>query len=444
MTDSKTDPSKAKRKAKAKPPKANNVEPNKSESSKSQATQADRKTSQVNPNTAQLNAKATQSNPQTTQASPKASGANKNMSKSNQAPSTQDTNSVTNKTDDKKGGGKGLSIFAILLSLLALAGSGFTWYQNEVLSVKSDSSLAVGVSEIGGQVSRLGDAINVLKQQQGDVVSQSQLSTRLLEADVKVNKQLQTVLSEQAEMQAAVEKVSSDLQSGVNDFVLDEVSQLLKLANYSALFAGDAESSINALSLADIHLKDLAEPRFSVVRKAINGEIASLLAVEMPDIEKLSAQLSAMTGQVPSLPLANEPPAVETVVLTETEKADAPLNWRSELRKIWHDMINAVSIQRVDQPPKPLLAPEQRYFLDQNLILNLNKAELALLQKQNGVYKQSLESSEQWLREYFDTRNAKVETMLKQLAALKAEKVSVELPVISKSYDALQSITGGQ
>ena len=66
------------------------------------------------------------------------------------------------------------------------------------------------------------------------------------------------------------------------------------------------------------------------------------------------------------------------------------------------------------------------------------------MQKQNGVYKQSLESSEQWLREYFDTRNAKVETMLKQLAALKAEKVSVELPVISKSYDALQSITGGQ
>jgi len=346
--------------------------------------------------------------------------------------------------DGKKGSGKGLSVFAILLSLLAMGGSGFTWYQNQVMRVQSDSSLAVGVSEIGGQVSRLGDSIAVLKKQQGDVVSQAQLSTRLLESNVAVDKRLQTIISTQAETQASLQKVRADMQSGVSDFVLGEVSQLLRLANNSALFSGDARSSINALSLADIHLKELAEPRFSAVRKTINSEIAALRAVSTPDIEKLSAQLSAITSQVSKLPLANEPPVAETIVLTATDDANAPVSWRGELRKIWHDMINAVSIQRVDQPPKPLLVPEQRYFLNQNLLLNLNKADVALLQKQEGVYKQSLSASEQWLREYFDVKDVNVQSVLAQLAKLKLEKISVELPSISGSYDALQSIKGGQ
>ena len=361
-----------------------------------------------------------------------------NMPETVQATSGTAAASVSN--DGKKGGGKGLSLFAILLSLLALAGSGFTWYENQ----KSGSGLTVGVTEISGQITRMGDSIAVLSKQQGDVVSQAQLSSSLLEADVKVDKQLQVIRGEQEEIQAAVKKVNDNIQSGVDDFVLDEVSQLLKLANNSALFAGDARSSINALSLADIHLKELAEPRFSAVRKTINSEIASLKAVELPDIEKLSAQLTAITGQVSKLPLANEPPVTETIELTSNDAADAPINWRGEMRKILHDMINSVSIQRVDQPPKPLLVPEQRYFLNQNLVLNLNKAEVALLQRQQGVYTQSLQSSEQWLKDYFDTKNERVKSILVQISQLKKAKISVELPSITGSYDALQSIKGGQ
>jgi len=180
------------------------------------------------------------------------------------------------------------------------------------------------------------------------------------------------------------------------------------------------------------------------VRKKINSEIAALKAVKLPDIEKLSAQLSGLSAQVSDLPLANEPPVAETIELTSEDTADAPISWRTEMRKIFNDMVNSVSIQRVDQPPKPLLVPEQRYFLNQNLLLNLNKAEVALLQKQQSVYTKSLQSSEQWLKEYFDTRDERVKSVLSQIAQLKRAKILVELPSITGSYDALQSIKGGQ
>jgi len=103
-----------------------------------------------------------------------------------------------------------------------------------------------------------------------------------------------------------------------------------------------------------------------------------------------------------------------------------------------------VQIQRVDQPPKPLLAPTQRYFLDQNIQLSLSKAELALLQNKSAVYSQSLTTAEQWLNDYFDLKNQDVQSVLQQLSALKAEPVGVELPAIADSYDTLQSIKGGQ
>lgn len=342
-----------------------------------------------------------------------------------------------------KSGGKGLSVFAILLSLLALAGAGFTWYQTQVEGVRSESKLASGVTEIGGQVSRLGDSITRLQTEQASVVTQEQLTTKLLESSNTIDLQLRDLKSEQAQLLGAVDKINTDRKKGVNEFVLDEVSQLLKLANNSAVFASNAESAISALQLADIQLKELADPRFSEVRRKINEEIALLDGIESVDVERVSANLSSLSNKVSTLPLENEPPkgpAVEVVEKPGNENVD----WRSELRRMWTDIVNSVQVQRVDQPPKPLLAPQQRYFLNQNLQLNLSKAELALLQDRPVVYKQSLEAAEKWLKDYFDLKDGGVQAMLKQLAELKAEKLGTKLPSVAGSYSLLQTIKGGQ
>jgi len=216
------------------------------------------------------------------------------------------------------------------------------------------------------------------------------------------------------------------------------------LQTNSAIFSNDSSSAINALTLADIQLKELADPRYAVVRRKINTEIELLKSEKQVDTEKATAQLSSIANTIPSLKLENEPPAKENVKLVAESAAEEKITWRTELNKIWKDIINSVQIQRVDQPPKPLLAPTQRYFLDQNIQLSLSKAELALLQNKSAVYSQSLTTAEQWLNDYFDLKNQDVQSVLQQLSALKAEPVGVELPAIADSYDTLQSIKGGQ
>ena len=94
---------------------------------------------------------------------------NSGLGRSASASNREEITQASMPTVVQKGSGKGLSVLAILLSMAALAGTGFTWYQNQVVSVAQESKLSIGVSEIGGQVSRLGDSISRIQQDLANV-----------------------------------------------------------------------------------------------------------------------------------------------------------------------------------------------------------------------------------------------------------------------------------
>lgn len=338
--------------------------------------------------------------------------------------------------------GRGLSVFAILLSLLALGGSGFTWFQTQVNNVQEDSRLALGVGEIGGQVTRLGDSITRLQQEQADVVSESELSTKVLELKSEIGDQIRALATQQGELSESVVKINSELQRGVNQFIVEEVSQLLRLANNSVLFDDDVQSASNALKLADEQLKGLRDPRFATVRSQINTELAALQNVQLVDVEAASAKLQAVAQGIPELALANEPE--QRAAAQPVPEPEQELTLRGELVKIWRDLIGSVSIQRVDQPPKPLLVPEQRYFLNENIRLALATAELAMMQGEVEIYRRSIASAKQWLTEYFDLSDNQVRKTISQLDELSQINVRSEIPAITGSYQALQTVLGGQ
>ena len=343
----------------------------------------------------------------------------------------------------QKNSGRGLSIFAILFSILAIIGSGFNWYQNTIVRVQQESKLAISVSEIGSKISRLGDSMSRIQQDQVNVVSQSDLSFRVLALKTELNDEIKELVNTQTKLSESVDRINSDLKKGLTQYILDEVAQLLQLANNRVLFGGVSEvpSAINALKLANTHLKSLKDSRFTEVRTKINREIAELNDVKIINIEEMSLSLNNISASINTFPLANEP-AQKTLENANTSSPVA-ITWRTELKKFWQDILGSVSIQRVDQPPKPLLVPEQRYFLDQNLQLSLAKAEFAMIKGENEVFKRSINQTVKWLEEYFDTSNSKVSDALQQLKEIGSKPISSELPSISGSSQALHIITGG-
>ena len=182
-----------------------------------------------------------------------------------------------------------------------------------------------------------------------------------------------------------------------------------------------------------------------MVRRKINEEIQLLKSINQVDSQNILAQLNFINNNVSSLPLENKLPANKATLSPNSQaQNDEKFTVSSEFRKMWSDVINSVSIQKVDQPPKALLAPRERYLLDQNLKLQLVKAEIALLQNNQTLYKNSITEASKWVNDYFDPENKLVQKILAQLATLKNEKLNTQLPGVSGSYDLLQTIKGGQ
>ena len=340
------------------------------------------------------------------------------------------------------------SIFAVIFSLAALAGVALTWYQDQVVNVRSESGMAVGIAEIGGQVSRIGDSVSRLQEQQSSIVSEDKLNASIQQTTNALSKTLdqfekriEQVDGAQTTLMESVTTLNNDLKSGGNAYVVDEVAQLLKLANNSLVFSADTDSALNALTVAASQLKSITDPRYSSVRVKVAEEIALLKNLKQVDVEGMSATLNAIAANIPSLPLENEPEATVVEVNAETEPEGG---WRAELAELWAEIKSSIQVQQVAQAPKPLLAPDQRYFLDQNLQLMLAKADLALLQERDAIFQQSIDSASKWLLDYFDTDNSEVKNVLGQLNQIRNQKISVKLPTITGSFEALQAIKGGQ
>ena len=168
--------------------------------------------------------------------------------------------------------------------------------------------------------------------------------------------------------------------------------------------------------------------------------------VEPADVEGTALKLANMARSVDSLPLADQPQRTlgADPATSESDPGAAEDNaWLKAGREFMADLKSMVRIQSISKPPKPLLAPEQRYFLHQNLRLALSGAQLAVLKEDTETYRANIENARQWLADYFDPAAEVVKQMTADLDELKQLDVSPEIPDITSSLAALKKIKAG-
>ena len=106
---------------------------------------------------------------------------------------------------------------------------------------------------------------------------------------------------------------------------------------------------------------------------------------------------------------------------------------------MWHDLVGLVRIRMNTEVQKPLLLPEQSYFLRENLRLMLYGAQLAALHGDTVTYQQNIRSAQAWIEDYFDIDAQAVGNTQQELERLINEKIVIEPPDISGSLNALRA-----
>lgn len=332
-----------------------------------------------------------------------------------------------------------ISAVALMVALLAVAATAYiTWVSFQ--QAEQLQSLTVDSKHYYQQTQKLQQLLQRAQNESvATLAEQDQQREQLLTAIENTN----LIIDSQGRRLRSLTSTTTD------DWRLAEVEYLLRLANQRILISKDSATALNLLATADQILLTLADPRFFDIRKAIAEDRAALLLVGQQDLDGVFLRLSALTQQLNKLPLIVMP-TFDTADKVEINNVDDSVLsvWQQKINAIgsatWQELKGLVVINQRDSDIKPLLPPDQQYYLRGNLQLMINQSQLALLDGRQAVYSDSLYRAESWLQEYFASDTDAIQSVIADIQQLQTIKVNIELPDIANSLLAVKQFFSEQ
>jgi uroporphyrin-3 C-methyltransferase/uroporphyrinogen III methyltransferase/synthase len=96
-------------------------------------------------------------------------------------------------------------------------------------------------------------------------------------------------------------------------------------------------------------------------------------------------------------------------------------------------------VRRIDNPDAIMMAPEEAYFLRENLKLRLLNARMALLSRNEATFRADLLAAQESLAKYFDTKTRQTQTAQQLLRQLQGSNLSIEMPTLADSLNAVRN-----
>ncbi|MEP0074239.1 MAG: uroporphyrinogen-III C-methyltransferase [Marinomonas sp.] len=324
------------------------------------------------------------------------------------------------------------------LSIIALATSGWLYYQSTKTSFSQDLAL------IQNQQTSLDKKIsaNTLNQ-----VQLNKVLTQIQKAEGSTAKEKQQVAAQQAKQNDQISSLEAKLNRLDNttkeDWKLAEAEYLIRLANQRLLLESDSNGAITLLNNADDILNELEDPIVFATRKALAKDIQALSSVSQFDLEGAYLKLSALYDNVPTLP-QREPSKKwqsSTNKTISTESSDTEVSSiEAALASFWQSLRSLVVINYDHKPIKALLPPAEYQELVTGLQLQLDVAQVALLKGEPVIYQQSLKRVGAAVTEHFDTQSKTVTSFLSSLTSMQQLNPSPSFPLPRDSLTAMKSL----
>jgi uroporphyrin-3 C-methyltransferase len=242
---------------------------------------------------------------------------------------------------------------------------------------------------------------------------------------------LEEKLGESLDQQESLQTLYQELANNREERLLAEVEQLLIIANQQLQLAGNVKLALLALQTADSRLQQLDSLQVMQLRKSIAQDIQRLQGLPLIDIVGMSLKLESLADTIDHLPLVSERHPQSALPVENTQNDQN--RWQKLAFEIWQDFKGMIRIERIDRAEPPLLAPDQNFFLRENIKLRLLTARIALLQHDEVTYRKDLEASENWLQAHFDLRELETKNALATIKELSASNIVLDIPDISPS-----------
>ncbi|MFC0397746.1 fused uroporphyrinogen-III synthase HemD/membrane protein HemX [Paraburkholderia rhizosphaerae] len=260
--------------------------------------------------------------------------------------------------------------------------------------------------------------------------------------------QLEGKLADAQNAQQALQQQYADLARNRDDWTMAEVGQTLSSASEQLQLTGNTQLALFALQSADARLAASDSPQALAVRKAIGADIEKLKAAPSTDLTGLAIKLDNAIEMVDVLPLAGEapiahatphatPPANTDKVAAATGEPRWKVWWHGFVSGIGEQLASLVSVRRIDNADAMMVAPDQGYFLRENLKLRLLSARLALLSRNEATLRSDLQAADAALAHYFDASSKNTQTVRALVKEVNDASGAVQVPNLDTSLQAV-------
>ncbi|MFU8814169.1 MAG: uroporphyrinogen-III C-methyltransferase [Pseudomonadales bacterium] len=328
-------------------------------------------------------------------------------------------------TPSRARGGRMLAALALLLSLGSLGGAGYLYYElihrdpNQAVATQ----LAAQLAAVTAQVERADQRLAGLAESQQAALQAFRERERAARA------------ATEAALRESLAAVARQAPPSTGEWLRAEVQYLLRIANHRLLMERDAPGALQLLQAADALLTQLDDFSMHPVRARLAEEIAALEAVEGVDLQGLFLRLEVLKNELHGLPLRLPRFVVGNPSESEPVAADGGI-WEA----VSQHFSGYLRLRRFDAAVKPLLAPDEAVYLELNLRLMLERAQLAAVRGEQLVFEHSLTAASDWIRDHLDSGERPVQRILVELEALQRIDLQRPLPDISGSLGALRDV----
>jgi uroporphyrin-3 C-methyltransferase len=268
---------------------------------------------------------------------------------------------------------------------------------------------------------------------------------------------LETRLTEVALQRSQVEDLVKTMSRSRDENLLVDIEAGLRVALQQSAMTGSVEPVMTALQTADERLARAQQPRLEPVRRAVAKDIDRIKATRVADLPSLAIRLDEAIRLVDEVPLVSErtlhadsaptpKPAASDAAPTPPEgRLGQVLQWGQQgIQVVWREARSLVRIARIDRPESMLVAPEQAFFLRENLKLRLLNARLALLSRQTATAMSDLQLAQGALTRYFDMGSRKAQLVQGQMAEVLMQANLTTTPRPDDTLAALTTLGAGR
>ena len=323
----------------------------------------------------------------------------------------------------KRGGtGRALAMLALLLSLAATGVAGYAGW----LAWQGATRAAVAALDerFAEETQRESTELRALRTELEALASRTEENLAALRESHAQHRDL------------IAEAAAGSREADPGRWRLAEAEYLMRVANHRLLMERDADGAQNLLALADEVLADAGALAYHDVRALLAEEMAALRAFESVDVQGIFLRLEALKGQLDQLPLRLPAYSAPRPVAEPAQEEESP----SALDTLFQRIGGLVRFRRHDgEAVRPLLAPRQAGYLELNLRLALDRAQLAALRHDREVHRASVTAARDWLRRFVDPTRPATEHLLRELDALLTIDFGGEPPDISRSLSRLRA-----